>query len=189
MLSARPLVLVRAVDCSGCVLELKLKETVTRGWTPASVLNTGSVACSTHNTSVIQSTITNSINIIITSQATCTRPHSSLRCCPTCTASAVSLWEPSRAPSLVSSWALLSFLFLQLLAPPRPNRSPLCLPDTPSHTFFVLYPRSAAQYDVLRAKGHSPSEAFNETVEEATQVSARPRWMGDAAVAVLLAGV
>lgn len=27
----------------------------------------------------------------------------------------------------------------------------------------------AAQYDVLRAKGHSPSEAFNETVEEATQ--------------------
>ena len=27
----------------------------------------------------------------------------------------------------------------------------------------------AAQYEVLRAKGHSPSEAFNETVEEATQ--------------------
>ncbi|KAI9017334.1 ketol-acid reductoisomerase [Gaertneriomyces semiglobifer] len=27
----------------------------------------------------------------------------------------------------------------------------------------------AAQYDVLRSKGHSPSEAFNETVEEATQ--------------------
>ncbi|KAI8589231.1 6-phosphogluconate dehydrogenase [Geranomyces variabilis] len=27
----------------------------------------------------------------------------------------------------------------------------------------------AAQYDVLRAKGHSPSEAYNETVEEATQ--------------------
>jgi ketol-acid reductoisomerase len=27
----------------------------------------------------------------------------------------------------------------------------------------------AAQYDLLRAKGHSPSEAFNETVEEATQ--------------------
>lgn len=27
----------------------------------------------------------------------------------------------------------------------------------------------AAQYDTLRAKGHSPSEAFNETVEEATQ--------------------
>jgi ketol-acid reductoisomerase len=26
-----------------------------------------------------------------------------------------------------------------------------------------------AQYDILRAKGHSPSEAFNETVEEATQ--------------------
>jgi len=26
-----------------------------------------------------------------------------------------------------------------------------------------------AQYDVLRAAGHSPSEAFNETVEEATQ--------------------
>jgi ketol-acid reductoisomerase len=27
----------------------------------------------------------------------------------------------------------------------------------------------AAQYDLLRQKGHSPSEAFNETVEEATQ--------------------
>ncbi|NOU17575.1 MAG: ketol-acid reductoisomerase [Bacteroidales bacterium] len=27
----------------------------------------------------------------------------------------------------------------------------------------------AAQYDVLRSKGHSPSEAFNETVEELTQ--------------------
>lgn len=27
----------------------------------------------------------------------------------------------------------------------------------------------AAQYDVLRSKGHSPSEAFNETCEEATQ--------------------
>jgi len=27
----------------------------------------------------------------------------------------------------------------------------------------------AAQYDLLRAKGHSPSEAFNETVEEATE--------------------
>jgi len=26
-----------------------------------------------------------------------------------------------------------------------------------------------AQYDILRAKGHTPSEAFNETVEEATQ--------------------
>ena len=26
-----------------------------------------------------------------------------------------------------------------------------------------------AQYDVLRAHGHSPSEAFNETVEELTQ--------------------
>ncbi len=26
-----------------------------------------------------------------------------------------------------------------------------------------------AQYDVLRSMGHSPSEAFNETVEEATQ--------------------
>ena len=26
-----------------------------------------------------------------------------------------------------------------------------------------------AQYDVLREKGHSPSEAFNETVEEALQ--------------------
>ena len=27
----------------------------------------------------------------------------------------------------------------------------------------------AAQFDVLRANGHSPSEAFNETVEELTQ--------------------
>jgi ketol-acid reductoisomerase len=27
----------------------------------------------------------------------------------------------------------------------------------------------AAQYDVLRSKGHTPSEAFNETVEELTQ--------------------
>ena len=27
----------------------------------------------------------------------------------------------------------------------------------------------AAQYEILRKKGHSPSEAFNETVEEATQ--------------------
>jgi len=27
----------------------------------------------------------------------------------------------------------------------------------------------AAQFEVLRAKGHSPSEAFNETVEELTQ--------------------
>lgn len=27
----------------------------------------------------------------------------------------------------------------------------------------------AAQYEVLRERGHSPSEAFNETVEEATQ--------------------
>ncbi|MEM9549488.1 MAG: ketol-acid reductoisomerase, partial [Bacteroidota bacterium] len=27
----------------------------------------------------------------------------------------------------------------------------------------------AAQYDLLRARGHSPSEAFNETVEEATE--------------------
>ena len=26
-----------------------------------------------------------------------------------------------------------------------------------------------AQYKVLRANGHTPSEAFNETVEEATQ--------------------
>ena len=26
-----------------------------------------------------------------------------------------------------------------------------------------------AQYEVLRENGHSPSEAFNETVEEATQ--------------------
>ena len=28
----------------------------------------------------------------------------------------------------------------------------------------------AAQYEVLRANGHSPSEAFNETVEELTQL-------------------
>ena len=27
----------------------------------------------------------------------------------------------------------------------------------------------AAQYDLLRSRGHSPSEAFNETVEEATE--------------------
>jgi ketol-acid reductoisomerase len=26
-----------------------------------------------------------------------------------------------------------------------------------------------AQYEVLRERGHTPSEAFNETVEEATQ--------------------
>ena len=26
-----------------------------------------------------------------------------------------------------------------------------------------------AQYEVLRSRGHTPSEAFNETVEEATQ--------------------
>jgi ketol-acid reductoisomerase len=33
----------------------------------------------------------------------------------------------------------------------------------------AIYGLFRAQYDVLRAKGHSPSEAFNETVEEATQ--------------------
>ena len=33
------------------------------------------------------------------------------------------------------------------------------------------YPRDfAAQYEVLRANGHSPSEAFNETVEELTSL-------------------
>lgn len=32
-----------------------------------------------------------------------------------------------------------------------------------------IYGLFKAQYDVLRARGHSPSEAFNETVEEATQ--------------------
>ncbi|KAJ9053013.1 Bifunctional acetohydroxyacid reductoisomerase [Entomophthora muscae] len=32
-----------------------------------------------------------------------------------------------------------------------------------------IYGAFLAQYEVLRAKGHSPSEAFNETVEEATQ--------------------
>ena len=39
-----------------------------------------------------------------------------------------------------------------------------------------------AQYDTLRAHGHSPSEAFNETVEELTQASsawsARMAWTG-----------
>lgn len=33
----------------------------------------------------------------------------------------------------------------------------------------AIYGLWLAQYDVLRANGHSPSEAFNETVEEATQ--------------------
>jgi len=33
----------------------------------------------------------------------------------------------------------------------------------------AIYGLFKAQYDVLRAKGHTPSEAFNETVEEATQ--------------------
>jgi len=33
----------------------------------------------------------------------------------------------------------------------------------------AIYGIFKAQYDVLRANGHSPSEAFNETVEEATQ--------------------
>lgn len=33
----------------------------------------------------------------------------------------------------------------------------------------AIYGLFKAQYDVLRANGHSPSEAFNETVEEATQ--------------------
>ncbi|KAL6058880.1 Bifunctional acetohydroxyacid reductoisomerase [Balamuthia mandrillaris] len=33
----------------------------------------------------------------------------------------------------------------------------------------AIYGLFRAQYDVLRSKGHSPSEAFNETVEEATQ--------------------
>lgn len=32
-----------------------------------------------------------------------------------------------------------------------------------------IYGAFLAQYEVLRSKGHSPSEAFNETVEEATQ--------------------
>ncbi|RKP08819.1 ketol-acid reductoisomerase mitochondrial precursor [Thamnocephalis sphaerospora] len=32
-----------------------------------------------------------------------------------------------------------------------------------------IYGMFLAQYEVLRARGHSPSEAFNETVEEATQ--------------------
>src|SRR5438105_14411212 len=33
----------------------------------------------------------------------------------------------------------------------------------------AIYGLLLAQYDVLREHGHSPSEAFNETVEEATQ--------------------
>jgi ketol-acid reductoisomerase len=33
----------------------------------------------------------------------------------------------------------------------------------------AIYGLWLAQYEVLREKGHSPSEAFNETVEEATQ--------------------
>src|SRR6201999_1434702 len=33
----------------------------------------------------------------------------------------------------------------------------------------AIYGIWKAQYEVLRANGHSPSEAFNETVEEATQ--------------------
>lgn len=33
----------------------------------------------------------------------------------------------------------------------------------------AIYGLWLAQYDVLRSNGHSPSEAFNETVEEATQ--------------------
>jgi len=33
----------------------------------------------------------------------------------------------------------------------------------------AIYGLFKAQYEVLRANGHSPSEAFNETVEEATQ--------------------
>ena len=33
----------------------------------------------------------------------------------------------------------------------------------------AIYGLWLAQYEVLRAHGHSPTEAFNETVEEATQ--------------------
>jgi ketol-acid reductoisomerase len=33
----------------------------------------------------------------------------------------------------------------------------------------AIYGLWLAQYEVLRAQGHSPTEAFNETVEEATQ--------------------
>jgi ketol-acid reductoisomerase len=38
-------------------------------------------------------------------------------------------------------------------------------------TFTVCFAEGMfrAQYEVLRRNGHSPSEAFNETVEEATQ--------------------
>lgn len=35
--------------------------------------------------------------------------------------------------------------------------------------FFLAEGMFLAQYKVLRRNGHSPSEAFNETVEEATQ--------------------
>lgn len=38
-----------------------------------------------------------------------------------------------------------------------------------SYLIFILEGMFLAQYKVLRANGHSPSEAFNETVEEATQ--------------------
>lgn len=40
--------------------------------------------------------------------------------------------------------------------------------EVPELTYFTegLF---LAQYQVLRKNGHSPSEAFNETVEEATQ--------------------
>lgn len=43
----------------------------------------------------------------------------------------------------------------------------------PEFFFYILFSLSEgmflAQYKVLRENGHSPSEAFNETVEEATQ--------------------
>ena len=40
-----------------------------------------------------------------------------------------------------------------------------------SHTFLMgaIQGMFKAQYEVLRERGHTPSEAFNETVEEATQ--------------------
>lgn len=39
------------------------------------------------------------------------------------------------------------------------------------HRFTQYFPEGLflAQYQVLRNNGHTPSEAFNETVEEATQ--------------------
>jgi len=42
-------------------------------------------------------------------------------------------------------------------------------PDYAYLIFLLVEGMFLAQYKVLRENGHSPSEAFNETVEEATQ--------------------